>query len=157
MSRRWQILLGASVLLNVFLLGGIAAHVLLRPPHPPGEFRLSWGSSFMSGPARALFEQTWSQRRPEIRARFEEVRTARRAVADVFAQDSLDRARLDIAFAELREKMDEAQRTLHQAMVEVAARLPAEDRRRLIEGALRAERERRGPPERAGQERRSAP
>jgi len=130
--RRWiGFGLVASLLLNVFLLGFVVAR-LSGPPRPPRprDRRPEVGQQFRApgpGPMRAIMEG----HRDELRGGRAQIHRARGAVRDALLADPFEPARLETALGELRQATHDAQEALHEALLEAAPNLSADERAQL--------------------------
>lgn len=148
---RWALfaLLG-SMAVNLFLVGMIAgdwargrrplAMAFDRPgPRDGGETMVRGVVERMLGaiPAeqRGTVEQRLAGHRPEIQRANRELRVARERAREAFLAEPLDRAGLERAYAEQRQRNGDLQATIHRAVLEAMAGLPVETRRGVV-GAL---------------------
>lgn len=144
-GRGFQILLVCSLVLNVFVVGGlIGAGVmwkraeLQRPVPGLGRGgRLRAAARDLAQPYRGELRETVVETMRELRPRIREAREARLEAARLFAAPTLDRAALDGALTRAR-SADMAVRTgLEASVVRFADRLPQAERVRLIEALTR--------------------
>jgi uncharacterized membrane protein len=92
---------------------------------------------------RATFETAIDRHRQRLSATGAEFREARRRTVDLMSAEPLDRPKLEKAMADLRERNQEFQRTMHAALIDVAASLPPEARQKIATaGRPRGERDR---------------
>jgi Spy/CpxP family protein refolding chaperone len=76
------------------------------------------------------------RRGPALRAQREKLRATRGRVAAAFEAEPFDAAALDRALADLRAQTADSQRLMHEALIEAAPSLTAEQRARLGRRAL---------------------
>jgi hypothetical protein len=115
--------LALSVGLNLFLLGFGAARVWRgRAGHRPALMRLL-------GPPT-----------PALRAQRDELNAARRRVGDALEAEPFDRERAERALVDLRASAARGQELLHQRLLERAAQMTREQRRKLAEQRYTGER-----------------
>lgn len=138
-------LLVASIVLNVFLIGAIAAGIAarhgphlfdgerVRPPRPfemPSPRRIRAALPEESRPvAEAMFEA----RRDEVRGKIDALFEARREVAAAIRAEPFDRPRLDAAMAALRMREADVAGTVQSIVADLAARLDADSRTRIAD------------------------
>jgi uncharacterized membrane protein len=82
---------------------------------------------------RPIFFEPFQQRRREIMAANMAVRDARLRLREAMMAESVDRARFDAVFAELRQRNGALQALMHNAAAEGMLRLPPEQRRQLAD------------------------
>jgi uncharacterized membrane protein len=136
-------LLVASILLNVFLVGVIAAGVAARhggpffddghgrPARPfempsPRKIR-----AVLPDSARPVAEEMFAAHRDEVRLKIRAMIEARRAVAQAMRAEPFDRAALDGALAELHGRESEVAATVQGIIADLATRLDADSRGRI--------------------------
>jgi len=158
---RW--LLAASLALNVALLAGIAWEQFDRdgprgggPGHHlrggmmPSPMRLRHS---LPEERRAVVDAVLHEHHARIRESIRGVLDARASVHTLMAAETIDRAALDRAFADLRERDAEAARAVQAMLTELATELTPEERRDLAESMHRHPRWRDREPARAPDER----
>ena len=126
----WIVLI-ASLAVNLFL-GGMMFSSRLghRPGHHDGRpFALMHRMAELEGPAGDAVRARYGS---EIRRSIQEMHEARRAVRRALAADSFDAVALQSALDRMRRQTERAQVNLHAALAEVAALLPAAERRQLL-------------------------
>ncbi len=131
---RWMIVaLVASVGLNLFL-GGLMAGRLLKSGGerearmPPPVARLF---DQLPETARESMQGAMRQRQGEMRQRMQSMRAARESVGEKLAAEPYDRAAVEVALAELRQRQVDMRGVFHGALAETAAGLPLDQRRQL--------------------------
>ncbi len=145
--------LTASLAVNVFL-GGLFVGRWMGPSPvmadrgpPRGERPVQAMLDRMAGALdtadRATFERVIDRHRQRLSATGTEFREARHRTVELMSAEPLDRPKLEKAMADLRERNQEFQSTMHAALIDVAAALPAEARHKIAAaGRPRGERER---------------
>jgi uncharacterized membrane protein len=95
-----------------------------------------WASRMMENvpeDARPLIKQVFESHKAEFEAERERVEQARLKVAEILKAETIDRAQLDQALAELMQRSQSIQRFGHQVLIEVAEKLPPETRREIAD------------------------
>jgi uncharacterized membrane protein len=159
-------LLLASLMVNMFLIGGVVGdHFAPGPPpapppveHAPSERVLAERAPSEPAAARAraaatpfrdaiaqlpaeerrAVNQGFAQRRQETRAARDRVIAARGRARELMAAEPLDATALSTALAEMRAASTALQNITHTVLLETAPLLAAESRRKLAD-ALRAQ------------------
>ena len=137
--RRWTgIALAVSLLLNLFLIGVLVGGRLAWGP--VGGFDPASGPGFvpqmmrsLPPEARAVALDVFGDRRAMVRDRLADMRRTHRATYEALTAEPFDPAALTAALADLRSQVDGLQLSVHQALVDVASQLDAEDRRAMAE------------------------
>ncbi|WP_118182326.1 periplasmic heavy metal sensor [Paraburkholderia phosphatilytica] len=140
-ASRW--ILVASVVLNVFLVGGLAGGTVqwfsshgkreVAAARAPGR-PLRFAAESLSPERQKQFFEALKSARREGRADAREARAGREDVLDIVAARQFDRAALDAALARTRAG-DVALRTrVEQAVADFAATLSPDERARFAEG-----------------------
>jgi uncharacterized membrane protein len=153
-TTKWlAIALTASLGVNMFLAGVFvgrwvgpppifAQAATPRPPERPVQAMLDRMAAALDEPNRTKFEVIMDRHRPTLSATGTSARESRRRVGELMAAEPFDRAKLETALQDLRERNMEFQRTLHAALTEVAAGLPPEARQKIAAASRpRSERE----------------
>ncbi|AXB76641.1 periplasmic heavy metal sensor [Novosphingobium sp. P6W] len=155
-GRGFQILLVCSLVLNVFMIGGlVGAGVMweraeVQPPvNGLGRAgRLRMAAQDLPQPYRRDLRRTVAETMRTLKLQLGEGRAARREAARLLAQPTLDQAALDATLARGR-AADSAVRTrLEASIAGFAAGLPQQERLRLLEALTRQQ------PRSPGQEKR---
>lgn len=153
-ASKWlTIALTVSLGANLFLAGLFVGRWVGPPPlfahaattrHPerPVQAMLDRLAAGLDEPSRTTFETIIERHRPGLTAAGSSFRESRRRVGDVMAAEPFDRAKLDEALRELRERNIEFQRTLHRALTDAAEGLPPPARQKLAAAASRSRSER---------------
>lgn len=141
--RKLVIALAVSIALNLFGLGFLLAHRMRRHEqfamHPPG-MRPPAGMDF--GPRRMMRdmhglgpsgEQFIDARREAMRAHHRALRDSQDAVNKALIAEPFDPAALTSALGALRARQAAAAQAAHGALVELASKLDASQRRALAE------------------------
>jgi len=155
-SGRWLAVgLTASLAINVFL-GGLFVGRWMSPSPvmadrgPPRGDRpvlamLDRVAGALEPGDRVTFEAVMDKHRQRLTATGTEFREARRRTVELMSAEPFDRPKVERAMADLRERSQEFQRTLHTALIDAAAALPTEARHKIaLAGRPRSERERSG-------------
>lgn len=145
-TRKLVIAISISLALNLFFAGFLVARAVLGRGHG-GRF----GGDDPHGPFGALMgePQAWRSAEPQVRdvmkrhheslrARGGELRQAQREVADALTAEPFDRARLERALATTRAQTEASQKEMHDGLIELAASIGPEERRRLARTSLHA-------------------
>lgn len=139
-NRTWKFVLAGSLLLNAFMLGGIAGgayqwfSVRHTVAHAPAHGALRFAASGLSPERRAQFIAALKAARQEGREFAREGREGRRDVRALIAAPDFDRAALDAALARTRDA-DLALRTrVENSVVAFAATLSPDERARFAAG-----------------------
>ena len=99
MSRYVKIIFTVSLVVNVFLLGGIGGYLLKDKEQDSSSWRAA--KERMSPEARHMMKETFKDRRQDIQGVFKEMRQKKDMMADVLAADVFDSAAYDQVAAEL--------------------------------------------------------
>lgn len=121
-----------SLCVNLLLVGVMVGD---RWHGGPGRHG-SWASRMMENvpeDARPLIKQVFESHKAEFEAERERVEQARLKVAEILKADTIDRAQLEQALAELMERSQSIQKFGYQVLVEVAEKLPPETRREIAD------------------------
>lgn len=141
--RGLTILLMLSLAANVFL-GGFLAGRWFGGPHPhrmvvhgqmdrgAGMFR---DTRVLSEEGREAFHGVFKERRDDLRPSFREMRRLRDEFGAALAADPWDRARVEKAFADLREVEMSHQAAFSATLIDAFEKLSAADRKALVEAA----------------------
>ncbi len=143
-SRTLKIVCAVSLLLNIFLVGGLAGGALwwrtMRPLIGAGSIRMA-GSELSSSQRRA-FRTALREERKTLRPTIVAGRQARLDAAALLRAPTLDQAALGGALARVRDADFLLRSKLEDRAIRFVATLPADERLRLAEGLER----RAGPP-----------
>jgi Spy/CpxP family protein refolding chaperone len=96
-----------------------------------GGYRGFWTS--VPEEARPLMKEVFDSHRTEFDARRDKVRQARKKVAEILKADTIDQAQLDQALSELVQQSQAMREFGYGVMIEVAKKLPPEQRREMAE------------------------
>jgi Spy/CpxP family protein refolding chaperone len=144
--KRWLVVgLVLSAAFNLFALGFIAARAW--KPHgqhhahgehrhgpfvgPRGLMREGFGPE-----TQPMLDKVMKRHGETLRSEHGELRRARRAVRDALLNEPFDAPALEAALSSLRARTDSSQARMHEALVELAATLPREQRKLLARRAL---------------------
>jgi uncharacterized membrane protein len=148
-ARSWKVLIVGSVLLNVFLLGGIAggawrwfaardAREALAQAPPAQHAALRFATDTLSPERRQQFIDALKAARREGRDDARAAREDRREVLDLLAAQQLDRAALDAALARTREADSALRAKVESGVADYAATLTPEERVKFVAGLERS-------------------
>jgi hypothetical protein len=123
--KKLTIALAVSLALCAFLLGVVVMGLLHGPTraHGPGPLSLD-----EAGPR---FHQLLHGHERELSGSRRALRAARKRVQSALETEPFDRGRLESELAKLRAETTRSQEAIHQALVEAAARMTPEERKRL--------------------------
>lgn len=142
--RSWLVVaLIISVAFNLFALGFVAARALRPEGGRAGHGPFMGPHGLMHdgfGPqAEPMIDAIMAKHGEGLRMQRRELRQARKAVRDALLNEPFDPGRLEQAFAGLRARTESSQASMHEALVELARSLPADQRKRLARRALALE------------------
>ena len=141
MTRRWPIVIGASLVLNGFLIGAMAVDWLKPHRGFSGErftrFELRRFDDQLSKEAADKVAAALKPFAAEVDERFQRVREIRSEIMRLAAAPAPDRAAIDQKLAELRAESASMQETIQTATYDALLALPPQDRVRLTEGPTR--------------------
>jgi Spy/CpxP family protein refolding chaperone len=141
--KRLAIALALSLAVNLFLAGFFTMRALHgRRHHPRGHHGHFMGPRGLSGGDPAIkqaMRRAMQRRDGEFRAHKQRLHDARATVSAAFGAEPFDAAALQRALEGLRADTAESQRLMHDALMEVAPGLTAEQRARLARRALERE------------------
>lgn len=141
-----------SVCLNAFALGILGGrwfrdHDSWMPRLAGGEERPRGGPPLAFGlerflddappEARPVLREALGERRREVGERLRGVGEARRALVAAVRAEPFDRARLDAALADLRQRSTEVQASVHVGVADAVSRMPLPVREVWAEGLVR--------------------
>lgn len=123
----------ASVGLNLFLGGLMAARMLKSSGEREARMPAPVARLFDQLPetARESMQGAMRQRQGEMRQRVQSMRAARQSVAEKLGAEPYDRAAVEAALAELRQRQIDMRGVFHGALAETAAGLPVDQRRQI--------------------------
>ncbi len=144
MSTRMRILLIASLILNVFLVGiGIGVVVTgarIAPPQPPPRRMApnAWVAAEALPPAeRVKFRQMLRDRALAVQPELKSVRLARREAVALMSQPNYDAKAITDALQHAREGELHVRGEIDAAMVDYLSHLPPDQRAAVAEGMVR--------------------
>ena len=133
--KRWLV---ASLVLNLFLAGGIAGGAwrwwTAAPPQPRG---LRFAADELTAEQRQEFRSGLREARRDASVRIQAGREGRQEVFHLLSAPEFDRAALSAVLARTREADTIARARFEGAVVDFAATLSAEDRQKLAQGLAR--------------------
>lgn len=124
----WALLFLISLGINLFLGGMLVAgrmHAGAGRQGPPE------GMNAIAAPFKPYAQRVWKERRGEMQDKKRKVQDARARASEAFAADPFDPARASAALADLRAAQSDAQRVMHEGMIELSKQLPQSERARL--------------------------
>ncbi|MGH8779737.1 periplasmic heavy metal sensor [Paraburkholderia sp.] len=135
-SRSWKVILSVSILLNVFLLGGIAGgayrwfatHEGVAAVAGAQKNALRFAASDLSPQRQQEFLQALKEARRNGRMFARDAREGRRDVLELLAQPQLDRPALDAALARTREADSALRARVETGVADFAATLTPDER-----------------------------
>ncbi|WP_374440571.1 periplasmic heavy metal sensor [Stella sp.] len=138
--RRWLLpgCLLVSLAVNVFLVSALVGRY--ARDHGPGPEMLVGFRGLTEGlpeSARDTLRESFRARRGEIGRERRDLREARRRVVDALAAEPFDAAAARQAFEGLRDANGELARIAQDALIEAAGRMPAQERRELLQRRVR--------------------
>ncbi|WP_179401477.1 periplasmic heavy metal sensor [Burkholderia guangdongensis] len=140
-GRSWKLLVAGSVLLNVFLLGGIAGgawrwFAVHGAPHaqPAQRTALRFAAEDLSPERQRQFVDVLKSARRDARQYARDGREGRREVLDLLAAPQLDRAALDAALARTRVADGAMRAQVEASVVNFAATLSPDERVKFVDG-----------------------
>lgn len=141
-GRGWKFLLIGSLVLNVFMIGGVAggayqwfvAHGHATAAAPPQSRALRFAAQGLSDERQQQFVDALKAARREARPYAREGREERREVLRLLAAPQLDRAALDAALNRTREADIALRSRVEQSVADFAATLSPDERVKFAEG-----------------------
>jgi len=146
-SRRLSIALLASLALNLFLGGMLTSQWIFAErhgrPHPVGRFDREGARAAIDEQHRPAVDAIWQRHKSALRGRVRELRDVRRRLRQQLVAEELDRAALAQTYEELHTRGLAARDLLGKPLAEIAAALPAEQRKRYFQAGFAKSRKRR--------------
>jgi uncharacterized membrane protein len=135
------ILLLSSVTLNLFLGGILVGNYLGKVSEPKlGHSdkshrlpKLHWMIQSLPTESRDKIRPILEESHAQLRQQMRRVKETRRAVHQQLTAPDLNTEALSETLAKLRQQRGEARQIMHQALIEIASQLDAQDRQRLSE------------------------
>lgn len=132
-TKTFKVILTVSVLLNLFFLALVGGHFLKRSGG--GEHRPS--IELASGESQSLVKQSMKKMRLQSKEMHKESRALRREMQKIMSADDFDAK----AYVETSEQLRDVQGKMHalfsSSMLELAEKLPVEDRKNLSKKLIR--------------------
>jgi uncharacterized membrane protein len=145
LPRRFLLLMAASLALNLFFFGALAARMWL-PMHRPElgvhAFLRHSGLEHASPDVQAVVHEN----RAVVRQRMHELGEARKHTRAALQAEPFDGAQLDAAFEQVRTRTVAMQKDMHKALSDVARQLDAKQRKQMAEALWQRPAGRGGPP-----------
>jgi uncharacterized membrane protein len=143
MSRKQKSLFTFSVMLNILLLGMIAAFYFCSPSfmwkHGPAP-----SVAGLSPEAKSMMRESFNSAGDEMRSKFREARETREELVKILSAETFDAKAYDKAAAHMSEIKQDIAANKARVARELAAKLPAEDRRKMANNLVNGG-EREGP------------
>lgn len=146
LSMSVRILLVVSLALNLFVIGAVVADAAIGGGSVASALGLSQQRPRFFGLPNpreirdllpdhgdAVLDEIYESRRAEFRERLTAMFEARRAVAEAIKAEPFDRAKLEAAFATLRERSGTIAAAAQDSLIEIASRLDSEERTQLAD------------------------
>jgi len=124
----WALLFLISLGLNLFLGGMLVAGRMHRGG---GREAPPEGMNAIAAPFKPQAQRIWKERRGEMQDKKRKVQEARARAAEAVVAEPYDAARASAALADLRAAQSDAQRVMHEGMLELAKEMPKSERARL--------------------------
>ncbi len=145
-NRTLRILLIVSLVLNVFVIGGLAGAAIMwqrvetqRPLAGVGRpARLRQAAEALAPENRRMLRQSVRAAALSLRPQAAQARAARREAARLLVQPTFDRAAFEAALARARAADVTIRTRLEGAVIDAASRLPLAEREALAEGLDRS-------------------
>jgi uncharacterized membrane protein len=130
--RSWRWALVASLALNLLLLGVIGTW-LWRSDSRSGPSALAEAVAMLPEPDRTALEHLLDQRRAERKAILDDLGQLRMATNEALSADPYDPAKATAALAAMSDKFDQLRDVVEGTVLEIMPKLPAEQRRKMLE------------------------
>lgn len=130
--RSWRWALVASLALNLLLLGVIGTW-LWRSDSRNGPSALAEAVATLPEPDRTALEHLLDQRRAERKAILDDLGQLRTATNQALSADPYDPAKAAAALQAMSGKFDELRDVVEGTVLEIMPKLPAEQRRKMLE------------------------
>jgi uncharacterized membrane protein len=145
LSRRLRIVLVLSLALNLFAVGAVGAAAIVgdgwmgelagvrQPPRLTGMPNPRQLRAVLDDADQAILSATLEARRPAFRENLRAMFAAREAVAQAIAAEPFDHARVEAAFAALREREAVVAAAAQGTILDLVARLDGDGRAKVAE------------------------
>lgn len=131
-QRNTRVILVVSLVVNLLLIGFVVGQVLHHPWHEhEGPLTVERITGALPPEVRDAVRESLRERRPQIVEKMAAVRAARADVRAAIGAEPFDPARLEAAFAAVRDRGRAVQEDVQAATVEAITKLPPETRRKL--------------------------
>lgn len=124
----WALLFLISLGINLFLGGMLVSGRMHRRAGREGPPE---GMNAIAAPYKPLAQRVWKERRGEMQDKKRRVQDVRARAAEAMMAEPFEPARAASALADLRTAQADAQRVMHEGLVELARELPRAERARL--------------------------
>jgi len=139
-TRRLSIALLASLALNLFLGGMLTSQWIFADrkdrPHHVGRFDRQGARAAIDEQYRPAVDAVWQRHKAALRGRVRAVREVRRRLRQQLVAEELDQAALAQTYEELHARGLAARNLLGKPLAEIAAALPAEERKRYFQAGF---------------------
>jgi uncharacterized membrane protein len=141
-DRGLKIALGVSLVANVFVIGGVVGAIYMRghspfAMHGPPGNPLGRAAEMLNPNDRDAFHQTLRAQIQTVRPIQQDSHEARRQAMDDLAAPTFDRAATGALMARARADDEKARGLMEDAILDFAAKLPADERMALAKGMRR--------------------
>jgi len=141
MRNKWLVGgLVASIVVNLLLIGFIVGRIAIGPlPGMSPDPTVGYGRMlrFLPDDRRAVVMPTVREHLKDVMSNLRTLRTEQQAVLDALKADPYDKDKLASALAALRGTLTTMQESSHRSLVEVAATLTPDERKRLADAMRR--------------------
>jgi uncharacterized membrane protein len=131
-ARSWRWALVASLALNLLLLGVLGTW-LWRSDSRSDPSALAEAVATLPEPDRTTLGHLLDQRRAERKAILDDLGQLRTATTEAMSADPYDPAKAAAALAAVRDKFKELRDVVEGTVLEIMPKLPAEQRRKMLE------------------------
>lgn len=132
-ARSWRWALVASLALNLLLLGVIGTWWWRSDSRSSGPSALAEAVATLPEPDRTTLGHLLDQRRAEADVIWKELRQLRTASNEALSADPYDPAKAAAGLAAMRDKFKELRDVVEGTALEIMPKLPAEQRRKMLE------------------------
>ena len=122
-----------SLCLNMLLAGMMIGGRWHDGPGRHGRFGMAGFMERLPDEARPVVKQAFDAHKAEFDAQRQQVDAARQKVADLLKADTIDRPQLEQALNEMSQRMQAMYGLGRQVMLDVAEKLPPDQRREIVD------------------------